>query len=433
MNGGGTGAQGNPRDGTPLIGKTGTAEEFQTWLIESSTKVATAAWVGNVDGRVNMFRAFGQLRYTLARETQRVANSIYGGDEFATPDNDLIKTVLTDLPNVVGMTIDDAKRALDAAGFEGVVGEPVDSPAAEGLVAAQSPGAGRVAGGSTVTINPSNGQGVAVPDVAGRSLRDAKDALRSAGFGNVVDGACTVDAGAGTQQKATGTTPAAGSLVNRNAAIAVDYVSAVCGGAGAPRRRRRRERQRQRRQRLVPASDLPIRPHRARRGGGGRRRSRDLGHRHRAVPVHHPGARTADPACRICAHPRAAPVRCAHGAVAAPQAGVDRSARVAGTRPHRQHRRQPRPRGGPSRSAPRVRSAARHPGRLRARVQRPRRAVAAQSAEVLHGTLARQGRRRAAGHPRARRLPHRRARLARPQQRGRLAGCRRARASTRSA
>jgi membrane peptidoglycan carboxypeptidase len=234
MTGGGTGAQGNPRDDTPLIGKTGTAEEYQTWLIESSTKVATAAWVGNVDGRVNMFRAFGQLRYTLARETQRVANSIYGGDDFATPDNDLIKTVLTDLPNVVGMTIDDAKRALDEAGFEAVVGEPVDSAAAEGLVAAQSPGAGRVAGGSTVTINPSNGQGVAVPDVAGRSLRDAKGALRSAGFGNVVDGACTVDAGAGTQQKATGTTPAAGSLVNRNAAIAVDYTSATCGGSTAP-------------------------------------------------------------------------------------------------------------------------------------------------------------------------------------------------------
>jgi membrane peptidoglycan carboxypeptidase len=232
MTGGGTGAQGNPRDGTPLIGKTGTAEEYQTWLIESSTKVATAAWVGNIDGRVNMFRAFGQLRYTLARETQRVANAVYGGDNFASPDQELIKTVLTDLPNVVGMSIDDAKKALDEAGFEAIVGEPVDSNVAEGLVAAQNPGAGRVAGGSAVTINPSNGQGLGIPNVAGMTLRDAKGALRSAGFGNVTDGTCAVDASAGAQQKATGTTPAAGSVVNRNASIAVDYISLVCGGGG---------------------------------------------------------------------------------------------------------------------------------------------------------------------------------------------------------
>ena len=83
------------------------------------------------------------------------------------------------------------------------------------------------------------------------------------------------------------------------------------------------------------------------------------------------------------------------------------------------------PRRGAPRTAPGVRPAARHPGRLRPRVQRPRRAVAAQSAQVLHGALAREGRRRAARHPGARRLPHRRARLARPEQRRRLAGCRR--------
>ena len=67
---------------------------------------------------------------------------------------------------------------------------------------------------------------------------------------------------------------------------------------------------------------LPHRPHRARRGGGGRRGSRDLGHRHRALPVHDPRPRAADPARRRRADPRAAPLRRAHGAVAAPQAGA---------------------------------------------------------------------------------------------------------------
>ena len=73
----------------------------------------------------------------------------------------------TDLPNVVGKSIDEATRILNDAGFDVIVGAPVDSSEAEGIVAAQSPGAGQVAGGTTVTISPSNGQGIAIPDVSG--------------------------------------------------------------------------------------------------------------------------------------------------------------------------------------------------------------------------------------------------------------------------
>ena len=80
----------------------------------------------------------------------------------------------------------------------------VDSAEAAGIVAAQNPGAGRVGGGTAVTINPSNGQGVAVPDVAGKQLNQAVSDLRAAGFGNVQPGTCTVDAAAGNQGKATG-------------------------------------------------------------------------------------------------------------------------------------------------------------------------------------------------------------------------------------
>ena len=71
-----------------------------------------------------------------------------------------------------------------------------------------------------------------MPDVSGRSLKDAKQALRSAGFGNVVDGTCSTDASAGAQQKATDTSPGAGSVVNRNSSISVNYASAICAGFG---------------------------------------------------------------------------------------------------------------------------------------------------------------------------------------------------------
>lgn len=232
MTGGGTGRAGNPSDGTPLIGKTGTHQELQTWMIESSTKVATAAWVGNYDGQQSVFD-FGQSnkRYELAKRVQRVANEIYPGERFPDRDPNLSRQVLTDLPNVVGMPVDQATQTLTDAGFEAVVGDPVDSDQAEGLVAAQNPAAGKVAGGSRVTINPSNGQGVAVPNVGGQSLEDAKRALRSAGFGNVTDGTCTPDAAA-AQPRATATSPGAGTVVNRNSAITVDYAAANCGGGG---------------------------------------------------------------------------------------------------------------------------------------------------------------------------------------------------------
>ncbi|MDT0141815.1 transglycosylase domain-containing protein [Microbacterium sp. PRC9] len=236
---GGTGAQGKPRDNVPLIGKTGTHEELQSWLIESSTKVATATWAGNVQGGGDIFKTYtadglrlADIRYRVTRDVQGAANAAYGGDRFASPDADLTKQVLTDLPNVVGKSVDEATKILTDAGFTVEVGGPVDSDQPAGVVAAQNPGAGKVAGGSTVTINPSNGEGIAVPDVSGRSLDDAKKALRSAGFGNVGDGTCTADASLGAQTKAGATNPGAGSVVNRNASITVDYAAAVCGGGG---------------------------------------------------------------------------------------------------------------------------------------------------------------------------------------------------------
>jgi membrane peptidoglycan carboxypeptidase len=48
---GGTGTTANPDDGTPFIGKTGTTNDsLHTWIVSSSTKAATAVWIGNISG-----------------------------------------------------------------------------------------------------------------------------------------------------------------------------------------------------------------------------------------------------------------------------------------------------------------------------------------------------------------------------------------------
>ena len=195
---GGTGAVANPRDGTPLIGKTGTHDRWSTMMIESSTKVATAVWAGRSAGNHdNVFNKWvngyklNEMRYPLARSAQHAANQAYGGDAFPQPDNNLIRQVMSPVPDVVGKSVEEATTTLQAAGFSVSVGGAVDSPLAAGLVAAQDP-SGQAAGGATVTLSTSNGQGTTVPaNLVGLSRDQAGDALGAAGFTTIsFDNSC---------------------------------------------------------------------------------------------------------------------------------------------------------------------------------------------------------------------------------------------------
>jgi membrane peptidoglycan carboxypeptidase len=97
MRPGGTGSGGNPNDGTPMLGKTGTHEQIQTWLVESSTRVTTAVWVGNANGEGDVFRAFyngralSTIRLPLNRDIQATANQLYPGGAFPAPPADLVR------------------------------------------------------------------------------------------------------------------------------------------------------------------------------------------------------------------------------------------------------------------------------------------------------------------------------------------------------
>ncbi len=226
MTSGGTGSSANVGDGVPVLGKTGTNENYSTMMIESTTNVTTAVWVGRIqkvqaDDATWEWKALGttlsSARYAIAKATQKAANAVYGGNDFPAPDENLIRTVYATLPNVVGKTISDATSTLEAAGFTVVEGSAVDSDAATNVVAAQSPSAGQVASGTTVTISPSNGQGATVPDVAGRSPGDATTILRSSGFSNVsLADSCSDD-----DATVSGTDPSSGSSANMSTTITI--------------------------------------------------------------------------------------------------------------------------------------------------------------------------------------------------------------------
>lgn len=231
----GTGIGARIGDGTPVFGKTGIHEYFHTWMDGSSTKVTTVVWVGNVKGeaRLNEYRESGyqlsRIRNSIWPKMQGAANSKYGGDRFPEPAAELTKRVLTDLPSVIGQTVEQARSTLQAAGFSVNVADAADGVEAAGTIIAQDPGAGKAPGGATVTITPSNGSGVAVPGVSG-TPQDAARQLAQAGFASV-SAECT-QGGDSDQGVVTGTNPAAGTITNRGTAITIQYQAKDCSRAG---------------------------------------------------------------------------------------------------------------------------------------------------------------------------------------------------------
>ncbi|WP_434810036.1 transglycosylase domain-containing protein [Microbacterium sp. bgisy189] len=234
MNGTAVGAK--TYDGTPIFGKTGIHEYIHTWMDGSSTEVTTVVWVGNVIGtkKLNNYYEAGwtlsRIRNAIWPDMQRAANAKYGGDSFPEPDATLTKRTYVTLPSVIGMSTEDAERTLENAGFSVNVGAAVDATESAGTIVEQSPGAGRVAAGTSVTIRPSNGKGSTVPAVSG-SPQDAANQLRSAGFTNI-DSSCSESDGAPQQGAVTGTDPAAGQTVSRDQKITIQYQAKNCDGNG---------------------------------------------------------------------------------------------------------------------------------------------------------------------------------------------------------
>lgn len=251
---GGTGSMSNPRDGVPVIGKTGTHEDHETWMIEASTKVTTAVWVGNFnstgtytdkDGETKLKylllsneyfnnKQLASTRHVLAAGMQRHANSIYGGEKFPEPPKELVQPKMVALPSVVGMTIDDASRTLTAAGFEVRVGEAVDSTVEKGKVAKQDPAAGRAATGALITLSPSTGETknieTEVPNVEGRRQTQALEMLKAAGFTKTKVVCAPAEGAPADDGLVTKTSPKAGAKAKQGSTITVKVERQTCEG-----------------------------------------------------------------------------------------------------------------------------------------------------------------------------------------------------------
>ncbi len=191
-------------DGIPLIGKTGTTDAaVQTWMAGGSTNVTTVSWAGNVVGKVNMTRVPGGnlMRHNVFRVVQGEANAQYGGGSFPEPPARLLTGAGVTMPEVAGLTPEQAKELLEGLGFKFELGESVDSDLAQGLVVSASPTPGTlVARGTTVTVQTSRGNLIVVPDVSStgtNTSEQARSILRDAGF-TTINETCQELPGGGT-------------------------------------------------------------------------------------------------------------------------------------------------------------------------------------------------------------------------------------------
>jgi membrane peptidoglycan carboxypeptidase len=170
---GGFGYGANINTVQPSAGKTGTTNEnMAVWFVGYTPSLATASMIAGANYEGHWVSLNGQTvggSYISAAHGSTTAGPQWGDamkvieqwlkdEDFVRPDSTQIKGVLTDVPNVAGMSIESATSTLEGAGFNVSVGPSVDSELEKGLIAYSDPGAGsQTSAGDLVTIYPSDG------------------------------------------------------------------------------------------------------------------------------------------------------------------------------------------------------------------------------------------------------------------------------------
>ena len=191
---GGTGAASNPRDGVPIFGKTGTTDSStQTWIVASTSRIASVAWVGNIVGKYPMrqFPNGALYRHQIMSAVMRTADRMYSGEkDWAAPPARLLQGNGLKIPAVQGLSVEEATTLLVGLGLQVKIArfEPSET-VPEGFVTRSSPGDGKLtAAGVVVKLYRSSGPaGFTMPDfITSLTLEaDAVLALNNAGVATV--------------------------------------------------------------------------------------------------------------------------------------------------------------------------------------------------------------------------------------------------------
>ena len=236
---GGTATRSRIGDGVPIVGKTGSTDSYnQTWMVGTTTEVATAVWVGNVTGRVSMLRypSGSAVRHDIFRPLMAAVNAQYGGTGFPAPPGRLLTGSGVQMPDIAGFTQEQAKSLLEGLGFRFEVGDSTDSALAQGLVTGANFAPGTLlARGMTVKVTISLGNLIDLPDVVSPQVdfNTARGILNNAGFTNVAQTCAQIppeDEGGDPDLHniVTGQNPGAGSKVKYETTITLTVSKNSC-------------------------------------------------------------------------------------------------------------------------------------------------------------------------------------------------------------
>ena len=227
---GGTGTAGNPRDGVPIVGKTGTTDVAdQNWLIATTTKVALAVWVGNTQGHQSLRNVTlaGTNGYNTKFNIFKAAmasldtNPLYRGSAFPAVDPSLLRGAGSTVPNVVGESLTTAESVLTGLGFSVTDGGPQPSSLPQGVVSASNPPSGSVSAiGSAVTLYTSDGSlASSMPNELGKTRQAAVADLGASGIPPSQVTYSWVSGAAAQECTVTQTSPAPGAPVSASTQV----------------------------------------------------------------------------------------------------------------------------------------------------------------------------------------------------------------------
>jgi membrane peptidoglycan carboxypeptidase len=183
-------------DGMQTFGKTGTTDNAdQIWLVGGTSRVVTAYWQGNTDGKLLNLRHYNSpvsgtnyagYRAYMWRAAQTPVNAQYPAGAFTNPTSAAINGNSVAIPDVTGKTTADAQATLAADGFTYVDGGTQPGTGTAGTVSSTSPAAGSLSSkGSSVTVYTTDGSQATVPDESGKVAKDAAADLQNQGFTTV--------------------------------------------------------------------------------------------------------------------------------------------------------------------------------------------------------------------------------------------------------
>ena len=128
------------------------------------------------------------------------------------------------IPDVTGLTVDEAQKDLAAVGFTKVTQTLVDSIRPAGEVLSTSPSKGQTTAlDSMIEIQVSKGDQFVMPDISGMFWTDAEPRLRALGWTGVLDKGPDVDAGSAQHNRVGSQSPSAGTGCNKDGTVMLKF------------------------------------------------------------------------------------------------------------------------------------------------------------------------------------------------------------------